>query len=86
MKIKTVAIDRGGKRVVINRDQFDPKRHKPWGEPEQAEPEPEQEQEPEQEPKDETDEKDELIAALAEQGIQKDRRSSVESLRKALEE
>lgn len=82
MRIKTVAIDRGGKRVVINRDRFDPKRHKPWGEPGQVEPEPEQAPEP----KDETDEKDELIAALAELGINKDRRSSAETLRELLDE
>lgn len=81
MKLKTVTIDRGGVPVRINASDLR-EYHTLWGQDK-----PQNKQKPKQpEPPDEDDEKDALISELAELGINKDRRSSVDKLRELLEE
>ena len=70
MRLKTVAVDRGGQKVIINESDFDPARDKAWGEP-KLEP---------------RDDKDDLIARLSELGIDADRRMSVKNLKARLDE
>ena len=70
MRLKTVAVDRDGQKVIINESDFDPAQDKAWGK---------------SEPKT-TDEKDDLIAQLSELGIDADRRMSVKNLKARLDE
>lgn len=73
MYIETMFVDRAGVKVMINKSDFNPEIEKPWGESKPFD-------------DDAADaEKDKLIAELAELGIKKDRRSSVEALKAELE-
>lgn len=72
MRLKTVAVDRDGQKVIINESDFDPGRDRKWTE-EKSAPEPK-------------DEKDELIAQLSELGVDADRRMSVKNLKARLDE
>lgn len=75
MRIKTVDVDRNGVKVRINESDFNPARDKMWGDapaPESKEPE--------------GDEKDAIIAKLAENGITRDRRTSLANLQSLLDE
>lgn len=70
MRLKTVAVDRGGQQVVINASDFDPSRDTRWGNA----------------PAKPKDDKDDLIAQLSGFGIDADRRMSVKNLQKRLDE
>ena len=70
MRLKTVAVDRDGQKVIINESDFNPSRDRKWAE-EKAAP---------------REEKDELIVQLSELGIDADRRMSVKNLKARLDE
>jgi hypothetical protein len=76
MRIPTVTVNIDGVPVVINQSDYRPGVHLRWGEEKPKAPEV-------QKP---ADEQDELLAKLAARGINKDRRTSVEKLRKLLGE
>lgn len=78
MRIPTVTVDRGGQPVVINARDFRRGIDRLWGE-EAPPPAPEA-------PASRSTEQDELIVALAQLGIKRNRRTSVETLRKLLQE
>lgn len=81
MKIKTVTIDRGGQPVVINKSDLSDS-DVLWGERKASKPpDPVHDELPESYDEPELpDDKDDLISILAEHGIEKDKRSSVETL------
>lgn len=76
MKLKTVFIEREGRKVRINASDYDPAKHRLYG-GEKAPPAP---------PKNEDDEKDSVIAKLRDHGIHRDRRTSLANLQTLLSE
>jgi hypothetical protein len=72
MKIKTVAVDRDGKKVLINAIDFDPSKESLW-----SDEKPEGESKPT---------KDDLIAELEALGVEADKRMSVKNLQAKLDE
>jgi hypothetical protein len=77
MRLPTLTVDRDGQPVVINAADFDPRRERLWG---QAEPAPQAPQAAE------VDDRDALLAALAEHGIKPHGRTGTDKLRVMLEE
>jgi hypothetical protein len=72
MYIETIFVNRDGVKVIVNKSDFNPEIEKIWSDgPENDDAE--------------NAEKDKLIAELAELGVKKDRRSSVEALKSELE-
>ncbi len=77
MRLPTLTVDRDGQPVVINASDFDPRRERLWGQAEPATQAPQAA---------EADDREALLAALAEHGIKPHGRTGTDKLRAMLEE